>query len=119
MGWIKKRLRQLRWQLTLSYTAVTVVSLFVLVMIAAGVLFAQILFPMNALNPQDWVNVAREQSQFPLGLLLASDPINTDVISKIFEDFDPVIISRKLVLFGIILVMWKSTPEQRACLRYW
>ena len=27
MGWIRRHLRQLRWQLTLSYTAVTVVSL--------------------------------------------------------------------------------------------
>ena len=109
MGWIKKNLRQLRWQLTLSYTAVTVVSLLVLVMIAAGILFSQILLPMNALSPQDWVNIVRDQSQFPLNELLSNDPINFEVVSKVFEDLDPVIVSRKIALFSDLEIYARST----------
>lgn len=109
MGWIRRHLRQLRWQLTLSYTAVTVVSLVALVMIAAGVFFTQILLPDYALSPQDWVDIASEQSQFPLGYLLIEDPIEPEIFSKIFSEFDPVIVSQKLFLFSDLEIYARST----------
>jgi NarL family two-component system sensor histidine kinase LiaS len=109
MEWIRRHLRQLRWQLTLSYTAVTVISLLAVVMIVAGVFFTQILLPDYALTPQDWVNIAREQTQFPLSYLLLEDPLDAEVISKVFNDFDPVIVSQKLFLFGDLEIYARTT----------
>ena len=100
MGWIRRHFRQLRWQLTLSYTAVTVVSLLVIVMIVAGVFFSQILLPDYALTPQDWVDIASEQSQLSLGLLLSAEPIDSDLFIQLLADDDPVIVSQKLFLFS-------------------
>ena len=109
MEWIRRHLRQLRWQLTLSYTAVTVVSLLVVVAIVTGVFFSKILLPDSAMTPQDWVNIAREQSQFPYGELLTADPINTDLFSRILADFDPVIVSHKLFLFSDLEIYARTT----------
>lgn len=111
MEWIRRHLRQLRWQLTLSYTAVTVVTLLVLVMIAAGVFFSQILIPNYAMRPQEWVNLAFEQSQFPYAELLEEDPINTEVFAKILNNFDPVIVSSRLFLFRDLEIYARTTGE--------
>jgi signal transduction histidine kinase len=109
MEWIRRHLRQLRWQLTLSYTAVTVVSLLVVVMIAAGFLFSQILLPDYALTPQDWVDIARNQSQWPLGDLLSEAPLDPQVFSRILNDMDPVIVSHKLFLFSDLEIYARTT----------
>lgn len=109
MEWIKRRLRKLRWQLTLSYTAVTVVSLLVVVMIAAGFLFSQILLPDYALTPQDWVDIARNSAQWPFGELLSAEPLEPMVFSRILSDFDPVIVSHKLFLFGDLEIYARTT----------
>jgi signal transduction histidine kinase len=102
-------LQQLRWQLTLSYTAVTVVSLLVIVIIVTGVFFTQILLPDYALTPQDWVDIASDQSQFPLGYLLSEDPINTEIFLNIYSDIDPVIVSQKLFLFSDLEIYARTT----------
>ena len=109
MGWIRRHLQQLRWQLTLSYTAVTVVSLLVIVIIVTGVFFTQILLPDYALTPQDWVDIASDQSQFPLGYLLSEDPINTEIFLNIYSDIDPVIVSQKLFLFSDLEIYARTT----------
>ncbi|MEJ2708630.1 MAG: hypothetical protein P8074_13515 [Anaerolineales bacterium] len=109
MEWIRRHLRQLRWQLTLSYTGVTVISLLVVVMIAAGFLFSQILLPDYALTPQDWVDIARNQSQWPLGDLLSEAPLDPQVFSRILNDMDPVIVSHKLFLFSDLEIYARTT----------
>ena len=98
MKWIRSHFRKLRWQLTLSYTAVTVLSLLAVASIAAAVLFAKVLLPENALTPQDWVDIARRQSQTPYGEILAKIP-NSKVFSNIFDNFNSTIVTNKLVLF--------------------
>jgi len=108
MEWLKMHLRQLRWQLTLSYAAVTVVSLLALSAIAAGYLFSKVLLPEYALTPQDWVDIARLQSQAPYGELLSksSDP---DVFSRIIQTFDPTIVANKLFLFNDLEIYARTT----------
>jgi signal transduction histidine kinase len=108
MEWIRSHLRKLRWQLTLSYTAVTVVSLLAVAAIAAAVLFSKVLLPENALTPQDWVDIVRRQSQAPYGEILAKIP-DTKVFSSIFENFDSTIVSNKLVLFGDLELYVRTT----------
>jgi NarL family two-component system sensor histidine kinase LiaS len=109
MEWIRRHLRQLRWQLTLSYTAVTVVSLVALVMIAAGVFFSQILLPDYVLTPQDWIDIASDQSQYSIGYLLSEDPVDPDLFIKLLADDDPVIVSQKLFLFSDLEIYARST----------
>jgi NarL family two-component system sensor histidine kinase LiaS len=109
MDWIRRHLRQLRWQLTLSYTAVTVISLLAIVMIVASVFFSQILLPDYVFTPQDWVDIASEQSQFPLGYLLSEDPIDPEVFINIYANVDPVIVSQKLFLFSDLEIYARST----------
>jgi len=109
MEWIRRHLRQLRWQLTLSYTAVTVVSLLAIVMIVASIFFSQILLPDYVLTPQDWVDIASDQTQSTLAYLLAEDPINPEIFMKVFSDIDPVIVSQKLFLFSDLEIYARST----------
>ncbi len=108
MEWIRSRLVQLRWQLTLSYTAVTVVSLLAVAAIAAGVLFSKVLLPEDALKPQDWVDIVRLQAQAPYGELLSktSDP---DVFLRMIQTLDPTIVSNKLFLFGDLEIYARTT----------
>ena len=108
MEWFRRHLRQLRWQLTLSYTAVTVVSLLALAAIAAGFLFSKVLLPESALTPQDWVDIARLQSQAVYGELMSksSDP---DVFLRIIQNFDPTIVTNKLFLFGDLEIYARTT----------
>jgi signal transduction histidine kinase len=108
MEWIKRHLRQLRWQLTLSYTAVTVISLLAVVAIIAGIFFSKILLPDYVLKPQDWVDIAREQSR-TYGYILASDPIKVDIFSEIIDNFDPVIVSQRLALFNDLEIYARTT----------
>jgi len=108
MEWIRRHLRQLRWQLTLSYTAVTVVSLLALAAIAAGILFSKVLLPENALTPQDWVDIARLQSQAPYGELL-SKSTDPDVYSRLVQVFDPTVVTNKLFLFGDMEIYARTT----------
>jgi len=108
MGWIRVHLRQLRWQLTLSYAAVTVVSLLAVATLAATVLFSKVLLPENALTPQDWVDIARKQSQVPYGEILAKIP-DSKVFSHMLDEFDPNIVTNKLVLFGDLELYVRST----------
>jgi signal transduction histidine kinase len=108
MGWIRIHLRQLRWQLTLSYAAVTVVSLLAVAALAAAILFSKVLLPENAMTPQDWVDIARKQSQAPYGEILAKIP-DTKVFSNILDEFNPTIASNKLVLFGDLELYVRTT----------
>jgi signal transduction histidine kinase len=108
MGWIRVRLRQLRWQLTLSYAAVTVVSLLAVATIAAAVLFSKVLLPEYAMTPQDWVNIARRQSQAPYGEILAKIP-DSKVFSKILDEFNPTIVTNKLILFRDLELYVRTT----------
>jgi signal transduction histidine kinase len=108
MGWIRSHLRQLRWQLTLSYTAVTVVSLLAVAAVAAAILFSKILLPEYAITPQDWVDIARQQSQAPYGEILAKIP-DTKVFSNILDEFNPTIATNKLVLFGDLELYVRTT----------
>lgn len=110
MEWIRHHLRQLRWQLTLSYAAVTVVSLLAVAAIAASVLFAKVLIPEYALTPQDWVDIARVQAQTPYGELLSrtTDPV---VYTKMVQIFDPTIVTNTLFLFRDLEIFARTVGE--------
>jgi len=51
IGKLRKALRQLRWKLTLSYTAVAVGTLLIMLLVLAVLVFSTILIPGNVLAP--------------------------------------------------------------------
>jgi len=61
---VKQSLRRLQWKLTLSYTAVTVGSLFVVVLVLGYLLFSKVLVPLDVLNsvlsPKSWIQIASQ-----------------------------------------------------------
>ena len=80
MNNLKNIIRQLRWKLTLSYTAVTVGALLVVVLILGALAFSRILVPNNILTPKVWNEIANEQMVPVIRHILAQSPIDTDLI---------------------------------------
>ena len=63
---IKSSFRRLQWKLTLSYTAVTVGSLFVVVLILGYFFFSRAFVPIEIYNrlltPEEWIRIIRENN---------------------------------------------------------
>ena len=49
--------RKLRWQLTLSYTIVTVCAFLVVILIMGSILLPRLFIPDNILTPEGMINV--------------------------------------------------------------
>ena len=87
--------RHLQWKLTLSYTAVTVGALSIIVIILGYILFSNIFVPIDILNqamtPDDWIQAVFEK-QYNLGhpsvanYVLSKEPIDTQLINLILKD---------------------------------
>lgn len=78
--------RQLRWRLTLSYTAVTVGTLLVVVLIVGAFLFSRILVPHNVLTPEVWAYIVSENAPTAWSYVLAQSPVDTDLLALMLED---------------------------------
>jgi hypothetical protein len=57
---LKQSLRHLQWELTLSYSAVTVGTLLTAVLILGLLLFSNILAPHELIGPEMWINIFDE-----------------------------------------------------------
>jgi hypothetical protein len=81
--------RRLQWRLTLSYAAVTVGSLLIVVLILGYLLFSRAFIPLELydayLAPRDWIRIMRENSEPVWTEVLSEDPINTDLIAKLLK----------------------------------
>jgi hypothetical protein len=71
--------RKLRWKLTLSYTAVTVGSLLVVVLAFTLLLLSIILVPRGYLTPEVWALVIRRDYGPLLSHVLAQPDMDTDL----------------------------------------
>jgi signal transduction histidine kinase len=89
---VRQSLRRLQWKLTLSYTAVTVGSLFVLVVILGYLLFSKVLVPLDILNsvlsPKAWIQIASESVPPEWRHMLSQDPIDTRLVSMLLREGD-------------------------------
>ena len=83
---IKSTFRRLQWKLTLSYSAVTVGSLFVLVLILGYLLFSRAFIPIEiykrVLTPEEWIRIIIENDAGLVQSIYLQDPIDTDLIAK-------------------------------------
>jgi signal transduction histidine kinase len=75
--------RQLRWRLTLSYTAVTLGTLLVSLLIVAVLVFSAIFLPYDQAPREMWVQAADEQAVPLARMLLSESPPNTAGIADL------------------------------------
>ncbi|MCK4725791.1 MAG: hypothetical protein KAT29_08310, partial [Anaerolineales bacterium] len=100
---IKSTFRRLQWKLTLSYTAVTVGSLFVVVLIL-GYLFSMAFVPIDIYNrvltPEAWFRIIAENSSHIWLPVMSQDPIDTRLVSALLQESDLSITDVNLIKIG-------------------
>jgi NarL family two-component system sensor histidine kinase LiaS len=77
---LKAVVRQLRWKLTFSYTAVTMGSLLVVVLAFGLLLLSILLVPRDYLTPELWAQVIRRDYGSLWSYVLAQPDVDTDLI---------------------------------------
>ena len=97
---------QLRWKLTLSYTIVTVSAFLVILLILAGLVFAQVFVPKNDLSPEgmidDWMN-NRIRSTYPmLTQILSQSPVDKDLLNLYLSESESTISDTSLFRIGAL-----------------
>jgi len=101
---IKSSFRRLQWKLTLSYSAVTVGSLFVVVLILGYLVFSKVFIPIeiykNVLTPEEWIRIITENDAGLVQSILLQDPIDTDLIAKLMQGGDLTITEIDLLQIG-------------------
>jgi len=88
---ISASFRLLQWKLTLSYTAVTIGSLLVVILLL-GYLFSKAFIPIDIYNrvltPEAWFQIIAEKNA-PIWLpVMSQEPIDTQLISALLQDSD-------------------------------
>ena len=101
---IKLSFQRMRWRLTLSYTAVTVGSLFVVVLILGYLLFSMAFIPIEIYNrvlpPEEWIRIISENGAALARLIYWQDPIDTDLVADIMEEGELTITEIDLLQIG-------------------
>jgi NarL family two-component system sensor histidine kinase LiaS len=116
--------RRLQWKLTLSYTAVTVGALSIIVIILGYILFTNIFVPTDILNqamtPDDWIQALLEK-QYNLGhpsvanYVLSKEPIDIELINLILkEDLDLQITYFDLFQIGQFQIRMRTVAQGSA-----
>jgi NarL family two-component system sensor histidine kinase LiaS len=87
---IKSSFRRLQWKLTLSYSAVTVGSLLVVVLSLGYLFFSRAFIPIDIYNrvlaPEEWFRVITQNSLHIWRPVLSQDPIDTQLISALLQE---------------------------------
>lgn len=101
---IKTSLRRLQWRLTLSYTAVTVGSLFVVVLILGNLLFSRAFIPIEIYNrvltPEEWIRIIVENDAALVRSIYLQDPIDRTLIANLLQEGELTITELDLFQIG-------------------
>ena len=107
--------RQLRWKLTLSYTAVTVGALLVIVIVAGYLMFSAVLVPLDVLDgvlsPRAWIEVVSRNAPEKWQYLLSQDPIDTELLAAVLEDGDLQVTYFDLFRVGDLQVRLRTAAQ--------
>lgn len=84
--------RHLRWRLTLSYTAVTVGALLVVVFVLGFLLFSTVRVPLDILNrvlsPRAWIQIVGSNAPPEWAYVLSQNPVDTELVSLMLRTGD-------------------------------
>ena len=108
-------LRQLRWKLTLSYSAVTVGALLVVVLILGILLFSRVLVPLDILNsvltPEAWIEGMRDRAPSVYRYVLSQDPPDGQLIAMMMEEGDLQITHFDVLRIGDLQLRLRTVAE--------
>jgi two-component system, NarL family, sensor histidine kinase LiaS len=98
--------RQMRWNLTLSYTLVTVSAFLLITLILVGLVFSNLFVPRNSLNPEDliiaWMN-GEISSNYPIwSQILSQSPVDRELVDVYLSDSMSIINSQELFRVGAV-----------------
>jgi signal transduction histidine kinase len=101
---IKFTFRRIQWKLTLSYSAVTVGSLLVVVLILGYLAFSRAFIPIEiysrVLTPEEWIRIIAENGEALVRMIYQQDPIDTDLIADIMQEGELTITEGDLLRIG-------------------
>jgi signal transduction histidine kinase len=105
--------RQLRWQLTLSYTTVTVGALIAAILIAGFIFFSSFLIPTSFFSPEVFIESANRTALPILEQALIQDPVDLDFINAWAVDSAEynAIISQPVFQISESIFFIKTTAE--------
>jgi len=96
--------RRLQWKLTLSYTAVTVGSLFIIVLVLGYLLFSKAFIPIDIYNrvltPEEWIRIITENDATLVRSILSQEPIDTDLIGILMQEGELTITELDILQIG-------------------
>jgi NarL family two-component system sensor histidine kinase LiaS len=108
-------LRQLRWKLTLSYSAVTVGALLVVVLILGILLFSKVLVPLDILNSvltsEAWIQLARDNAPSVWRYILSQRPIDQHLLSLLMQNYDLQVTYFDLFRIGDLQIRFRTLGE--------
>ena len=112
---IKQSYRRLQWKLTLSYTAVTVGSLFIVVLVLGYLLISQAFIPIEIYNrvltPEEWIRIITENDAAMVRLLFQQDPVDTDLIAALMQEGDLTITDLDILQIGDFQIRLRTSGQ--------
>ena len=106
--------RKLRWQLTLSYTIVTVCAFLVVILILEGILLPCFFVPNNILTPEGIIEVFRESSNTVWSHILSQSPVDIKLVRSLLEESNATITSNDMLRIGSLQFFVRTTAAMRA-----
>ena len=111
---LRNSIRQLRWKLTFSYTAVTVGTLLIVVLTLALLVFPAVLTPGGAITADDWI-AATDEQVVPIfyGALIQSPPdrVRIQQLLQSAGQIGATITGQDFLRVGQIQLTAKATAE--------
>jgi signal transduction histidine kinase len=112
---IQQSFRHLQWRLTLSYTAVTVGSLLIIVLISGYLVFASVLVPIDILNgvlsPKGWIQIASQNAPPEWRYIMSQNTVDTQLLSMLLKDDGLQITYFDLFQIGDLQVRVRTTGQ--------
>jgi NarL family two-component system sensor histidine kinase LiaS len=112
---LSNALGKLKWRLTLSYSAVTVGALLVVVLILGIILFSRVLVPLDILNsvltPEAWIERSRDTAPSVYRYMLSQDHPDTQLIAMMMEEGDLQITYFDVLRIGDLQLRLRTVAE--------
>jgi len=112
---VQQFFRRLQWKLTFSYSAVTVGSLLIIVLILGYLLFSTVLIPIDILNsvlsPKAWIQIVSQNMPPEWHYILSQKPVDTQLLSMLLKDDELQITFFDLFQIGDLQVRVRTTGQ--------